>query len=196
MSRDSAVLSAEERFRKLQRAKEAKTRQRLLRWAYQPVYDKYRAVVPSIFARNGKVNVYNAVADEGRLIDSLKGLAVFTLDTAARLRWGIRLVNAPNVCAYLQRADDLKPLASRGLIEPNPVGSFIYAPPFRTGVRLLAVMTPELPPHETLASGHRVVTTDFLVREYLGVIGLRLDLFTLLDTYIERDREHGQVPQQ
>lgn len=196
MPQSSSVLSTEERFRQLLRAKQAKARQNLLRQAYEPIYRRYRAVTPSLFARNGELHAYDALVDEATITASLKAPAVFTLDTSARLRWGLTLVNAPNVCAYLRDADSLEELARQGLARPQPADPFIYAPPFKTGTRLFAVITPELPPHETLPSGHQVVTTDFLVREYLGTIGLRLDLFTLLDAYLERPPEGLAAPGQ
>lgn len=137
--------------------------------------------------------VFESGSSEAAIIEALKDSAVFTLDTASELRWGVRLVRTPNVSAYLRDADRLEELAANGVLVRDKTDTFIYASPFPVGPRLFAAVNTELPPHEALPSGHRVVTTDRLVREFIGTLGLRLDLLTLLDTCIEQNLRFGSV---
>ncbi len=158
-----------------------------MRQAYEPIYRKYRAVVPSIFTRQGDARVHVIQSDPALVIGRLKRGAIFTLDTAADMRWGLRLVHAPNMAAYLPCADVLDALEAEGVLVPDTSNTFIYAPPFPVGPRLFSVVTEETPPHEELPHGFRVVTVDRLVREFIGTFGLRLDLLAALDLHIQRD---------
>ena len=140
---------------------------------------------------SGLQGVYEIRSSEAAIIEALKDSAVFTLDTASALRWGARLVRTPNVSAHLPDVSRLGRLEADGVLVRDTTNTFIYASPFPVGPRLFVAVSSELPPHETLPSGHRVVTTDRLVREFIGTFGLRLDLLTLLDTCIEQNPRFG-----
>lgn len=183
MGQPRGILTAEDRLHDLGRAQKAAEQRRLLRQAYEPIYRKYRTVIPSIFTRNGEASVHMVRRDPGGLIERLIEAGVFTLDTAAELRWGIRLVHTPNVSVYLPNADPLNRLADEQVLVRDPSDTFIYASPVRIGPRLFAVVPDEMPPHDTLPSGHRVVTVDRLTREFVGTFGLRLDLLAAFDAF-------------
>jgi hypothetical protein len=115
-----------------------------------------------------------------RIQEKLKGRAIWTLDTAARLVTGRGFLVAQDLTGYLD-IDLLEELAQEGLIgSPQRVG--LSVDPLYRRPPMLIVHTPDKPiPYAELASGDRVVTWDFLIQDLMGTLGWRPDLLNRLE---------------
>jgi hypothetical protein len=118
-------------------------------------------------------------------LDRLRDRAVLTLDRAADILGGFRFGSSPNIHAYFASIDDLSWIERAGIGKRLPGTRFplTWAPPGEAV--LFAVVPPELPPHEESA-GFLVVTPERLVRDLLGLHGLRPDLLAEIEAKLAR----------
>lgn len=162
-------------------------RRRLLRHLHRPVYQRYQDLLPVVFSREGEFLVREIVGPVTALLAALAPGAVFTLDSAAEMRWGRRLVSEgdvwtyiddPQIVSWVKNApeDILRPIEPRWVLPPLP------SPP-----RLLCVSPDRDVPCEEIPSGRRVVTLRRLKEEYLGLLGWRWDLLAPLAEWVERE---------
>ena len=175
-------LTAEERLEALQRDRAILRRERLLREAAGPCWHRMVRIVPVLFRREGTLAVRALVAEPAAVAEALREDAVFALDTAMRLAHGHGFLAVREVQAYLTAPEPLDRLARAGLISAEPLSDTTLVRPWPGPPRLLACIVEELPPSRRVAGGFQVVTAERLVRELIGAVGPRADLFALLET--------------
>lgn len=174
------TLTAQERLRRLTRDKRRVRRERLVRQAAGPLWERLRSVVPRVYLLAGPLEVHRLTADRELVLSALHGKAVLTLDTAMRSHTGFGLLAGSDVHLYLPDRRPLTALQEAGLVSPSPEPDRVLVRPWAGPPRLFAVITPDLPPHEPRPDGTLVVTREHLVREILGAVGLRFDLLAPL----------------
>src|ERR1700686_4944374 len=92
---------------------------------------------------------------------ALRGEAIWTLDTAARLLTGEGFIASPDLTGYLtERA--FERAVEQGLIGTPMAGGLSIDPLYHRPPMLLAHLADDPPPSTTLPSGERVVTWQFL----------------------------------
>jgi len=140
--------------------------------------------VPHVFLLQGKSSIAPLCQDEAAVRLALRGRAIWTLDTAARLVTGRGFLASHDLTGYLS-VDDLKWAQDAGLIgEPRSSGLSVD-PLYHRPPMVIARVEDEVP-HVELPSGDWVVPWDFLTRDILGTLGWRPDLLTRLEaTYPE-----------
>lgn len=144
---------------------------------------------PILYCLQGEMAIHPLEASKDAVVAALKDTAVFTLDTASELRWGIRLLRGEDVHAYLADSQSLNTLATERLISATPLPTKVLFPPHFVSPRLVAVIVDALPPSETTVQDYRVVEASRLVREFIGAVGLRADLVALLEDCLRREKE-------
>jgi hypothetical protein len=117
-------------------------------------------------------------ADAVRL--ALRGEAVWTLDTAARLVSGRGFLRAEDLIGYMTEQVFARVVAE-GLVGSPMAGGLSVDPLFSRPPMLIAHLTEEAPPPVELSSGERVVSWEALVRDVMGTLGWRPDLLTRLE---------------
>ncbi|MHB2016696.1 MAG: hypothetical protein ACYCW6_07085 [Candidatus Xenobia bacterium] len=148
---------------------------RLMRDAYLPVWQRIRSNMPIVFALQGNLQVF---ANDDATTDRLRSSgAVFTLESAARMRYNCKLINTDDVFAYLDH-----PVPFGPPLPEEPPGLQVGARPPRAFV----VVGESLPAFETMPDGTRVVLPDRLLMEYVGFFGHRFDLLAALCACIDR----------
>lgn len=177
MSRPAA--SVEERLRQLERARRAYLTRRLERGLHEAIWRRYRRVVPHVFLRAGATVVAPLRVARADVLRALRGRAVWTLDTAARLLGG-GLLRRDDLQGYVPQAA-LADAESDGLVHAPVDSGLSIDPPFPRDPVLLAYPTDEPPPFVELPSGDLVVTREHLVRDLLGTLGFRPDLLARLE---------------
>jgi len=168
-----------ERFARFLRDQEAYRRISLERRMHAR-FRRDLAVVPHVFLAPGRARMaaLEQPADAGLL--ALRGEAIWTLDTAARLFTGSGLVVSPDLTGYLTE-DSFQRAVENGLISAPIAGGLSIDPLYHRPPMLIAHLTDVTPPSTTLPSGDRVVTWDYLIRDILGTLGWRPDLLTRLE---------------
>ncbi|HVT61204.1 MAG TPA: hypothetical protein VHR45_22770 [Thermoanaerobaculia bacterium] len=186
-----------ERFARLRRDQEAYRRIVLARRSHAR-FRRDLAVVPHVFLLPGRALMapLEQPAEAVRL--ALRGEAVWTLDTAARLVTGRGILVSADLTGYLTERAFGRALAD-GLIGEPWAGGLSVTPLFRRPLMLIAHLTDEPPAAITLASGDRVVHWSFLIRDILGTLGWRPDLLTRLEAarptyFIEDERLAASEP--
>jgi hypothetical protein len=171
-------LTTDERWRRHQRDLVA-YRQRSL---YRRSHSRFRRdleIVPHVFLHphNTRIAPLRETAAAVRL--ALRGKAVWTLDTAARLVSGRGFLASADLTGYLS-TDGLQEIMAAGLIG-EPLSSGLSVDPLYHRPPMLIAHLDEEAPHVELPSGDRVVPWDFLTRDLLGTLGWRPDLLTRLE---------------
>lgn len=167
-----------ERWRRYQRDLEAYRRRSLFRRSHAR-FRRDLEIVPHVFLLRGSARMAALLEtyDDVRL--ALRGKAVWTLDTAARLVSGHGFLASPDLTGYLTE-EDLQKTTDRGLIGA-PQSSGLSVDPLYRRPPMLIVHVGEEPPSVELPSGDRVVPWDFLTRDLMGTLGWRPDLLTRLE---------------
>jgi hypothetical protein len=138
------------------------------------------AVVPHLFLLPGRARMAALERPPEAVRLALRGLAIWTLDTAARLLTGQGFVVSPDLTGYLTEAA-FEGAAKQGLIGTPLTGGLSIDPLYHRPPMLIAHLTDDPPPSTTLQSGDRVVTWELLIRDVLGTLGWRPDLLTRLE---------------
>jgi hypothetical protein len=182
------ALTAQQRFDSLRRARRKAQHRRLVRQSAGELWKRWMRHPPILFCLQGEMVVHELRAGRDEVIAALRHTGVFTLDTAAELRWGVRLVRGNDVHAYLADREALDHLVNAGLVSQTPLQTKVLFPPHSVHPRLVVVVVESLPPSEVTPNGYRVVEADRLVREFIGAVGMRADLAALLEEYVRRER--------
>jgi hypothetical protein len=171
--------TAAERLERLLRDREAHRRISLARRS-QPRFRRDLAIVPHPFLLAGRMRMAPLALPARAVQDALRGEAVWTLDTAARLLTGHGFLAARDLTGYLSPAAFAR-AAAEGLVGEPLAGGISVEPLYRRDAMLIAHLTDDPPAGELLATGDRVVGWDFLLRDVLGTLGWRPDLLTRLE---------------
>jgi len=134
-----------------------------------------------LFRHEGTLLARQLRAEREEVIEALKADGVFALDTAMRIARGYGFLASREVHVYLTSAEPVDLLAEAGLIGATPCLDTVLLRPWRGPTRLFASIVKELPPWQTVKDGYRVVTWDRLAQELIGAVGVRADLFALLE---------------
>lgn len=118
--------------------------------------------------------------DEAMVLEALRGRAVWTLDTAARLVTGRGFLTSPDLIGYLT-AEELALAVQQGLIGAPRTAGLTVDPLYRRPPMLIVHVPAEPIPSIDLPTGDRVVPWDFLARDLMGTLGWRPDLLTRLE---------------
>ncbi len=162
--------TAAERLERLRRDREAYRRISLARRSHAR-FRRDLAIVPHPFLLAGRMRMAPLARPAETVRQALRGEAVWTLDTAARLLTGHGF------------------LASRDL-----TGYIGVEPLYRRDAMLIAHLTDDPPAAEVLPTGDRVVAWDFLIRDVMGTLGWRPDLLTRLEARRPADPPRGPRP--
>lgn len=176
--RKSLSLPAE-RLRRSRREAEAFRRRSLARRT-QARFRADLSVVPHLFLAKEALRTAPLRRPTREVLGGLRGKAVWTLDTAARLACRRGFLAARDLTGYLP-SESLRTAVESGLIGEARPGPVSVDPIARRPPSLIAHLVEELPPFVVLASGDRVVTWDFLRRDILGTLGWRPDLLARLE---------------
>jgi hypothetical protein len=140
------------------------------------------AIVPHPFLLAGRVGMAPLLETAEAVRGALRDQAIWTLDTAARLRTGHGFLASPDLTGYLSEAAFSR-AAEEGLIGRPLAGDISVEPLYRRPPMLIAHLTEEPPESETLPSRERVVSWPFLIRDVMGTLGWRPDLLTRLEAW-------------
>jgi hypothetical protein len=173
------LLTTEERWRRYQRDLVAYRRRSMVRRSH-PRFEHDLDIVPHVFLLRGKASMAALQQPEDTVLQTLRGRAVWTLDTAARLVSGRGFLTSPDLTGYLSHAD-LQEIVAQCLVGPPRQNELSVDPIYRRPPMLIVHETEEMPPHVELPSGDRVVTLDHLFRDLMGTLGWRPDLMTRLE---------------
>lgn len=173
-----APLTTAERWRRYQRDLEAYRRRSLVRRSHSR-FRRDLAILPHLFLLRGKTRMAPLLQSEEAVRLALRGRAVWTLDTAARLVTERGFLASPDLTGYLEEAD-LEWAVERGLAGEFQSSGLSVDPLYRRPPMLIAHTGAE-PPFVELPSGDRVVPWDFLAQDLLGTLGWRPDLLTRLE---------------
>lgn len=146
---------------------------------------KYLHVVPSVFTARGRFSAFQLLVPAGQALRGLKASAVLTLDSASELLGGFRFGSGRHVYAYFEKEGDVDAIVTGGIGKPLPDARGTMLLASQGNEKIFAVVCQELPPHREYA-GHRVVTREHLVRDFLGFHGLRRDLIVELENKINK----------
>lgn len=173
------ILTTEERFRRVRRDWEAYRRRSLWRRSHAR-FERDLRIAPHRFlaARAVRVAELRAPAEEVRA--ALRGVAVWTLDTALHAATGHRLLLAGDLSGYMGN-DALLTLLKASLIGEPLELPVSLDPVIRRPALLVAHVTEEPPPWFATEAGDRVVTLDALKSDLVGTLGWRPDLLTRLE---------------
>jgi hypothetical protein len=146
-----------------------------------PLFRKYLDVVPAVFSASGDLIAFRLIAPRAEVLARLRSTAVLTLDSATEALAGFRFGRARNDYAYFPYAADATVIETEGLGTRREGTSFPFAwtPPDR---EMLFAVVPAAMPSTRVVKGHRVVTTERLIRDLIGFYGLRGDLAALIET--------------
>jgi hypothetical protein len=171
--------TAAERLERLRRDGEAHRRISLARRS-QARFRRDLAIVPHPFLLAGQMRMAPLALPARAVQDALRGEAVWTLDTAARLLTGHGFLVSRDLTCYLRPAAFARASAADLIGEPQ-AGGISVEPLYSRPAMLIAHLTDDPPAGEVLPTGDRVVGWDFLMRDVLGTLGWRPDLLTRLE---------------
>jgi hypothetical protein len=162
----------------------AARRRSLTRRLSGPLFRKYLAVVPSVFTARGEFRAYRLLVPRTEALERLKGIAVYTLDTATDILGGFRFGRARNDYAYFRSAADLDRIEQMRVGERRPGTSFplAWTPP---GWEMLFAVVPDAMPPLAEAAGFTVVTREFLIRDLIGLYGARVELIATIEAKLQ-----------
>jgi hypothetical protein len=173
-----ALLTTAERWRRHQRDLEAYRRRSLWRRSHAR-FRRDLSIIPHLFLLRGKTRMAPLLQSEEAVRIALRGRAVWTLDTAARLVSGRGFLTSPDLTGYVEEAD-FERAAKSSLIGEFQTSGLSVDPLYHRPPMLIAHAGAE-PPFVELPSGDRVVPWDFLAQDLLGTLGWRPDLLTRLE---------------
>ena len=180
-----------ERWARFQRDQETYRRISLVRRSH-PRFRRDLAVVPHVFLLPGRARMAALIQLPDTVRAALRGEAIWTLDTAARLLTGEGFIASPDLTGYMTERS-FERAVEQGLIGTPMAGGLSIDPLYHRPPMLLAHLTDDPPPSTTLPSGDRVVTWQFLIRDIFGTLGWRPDLLTRLEA--SRPAEVGVAQQ-
>jgi hypothetical protein len=168
-----------ERMARFQRDQETYRRISLARRSHAR-FHRDLAVVPHVFLLPGRARMAALMQPPEAVRTALRGEAIWTLDTAARLLTGEGFIASPDLTGYLNERS-FERAVEQGLIGTPMTGGLTIDPLYHRPPMLLAHLADDPPPSTTLPSGDRVVTWQFLIRDIFGTLGWRPDLLTRLE---------------
>jgi hypothetical protein len=168
-----------ERWARFQRDKEAYRRIRLMRRTHAR-FRRDLAVVPHLFLLPGRARMAPLMQPRDAVRTALRGEAIWTLDTAARLLTGEGFIASPDLTGYMTEPA-FERAVEQSLLGTPMSGGLSIDPLYHRPPMLLAHLADDPPPSTTLPSGDRVVTWHFLIRDLFGTLGWRPDLLTRLE---------------
>jgi hypothetical protein len=171
--------TAAERLERLRRDQETYRRISLARRSHAR-FRRDLAVLPHQFLLAGRVCMAPLEQHLEAVQAALRGEAIWTLDTAARLLTGSGFLTSRDLTGYLAEATFARAV-EEGLVGVPLAGGFTVEPLYRRPPMLIAQRMDEPPPFTTLPAGDRVVSWQFLVRDIIGTLGWRPDLLTRLE---------------
>lgn len=171
--------TAEERLERLRRDQDAHHRISLARRGHAR-FRRDLAVLPHQFLLAGRALMAPLEQPLEAVQAALRGEAIWTLDTAARLLTGAGFLVSRDLTGYLAEAS-FERAVEKGLVGKLLPGGISVEPLYRRPPMLIAHRMDEPPPYTTLPSGDRVVTWPFLVRDLVGTLGWRPDLLTRME---------------
>lgn len=171
-------LTTVERWRRHQRDLEAYKRRSLWRRSHSR-FNRDLSIIPHLFLLRGKTHMAPLLESEEAVRLALRGRAIWTLDTAARLVTGRGFLTSPDLTGYLDEAD-LRNAAEEGLVGELQSSGLSVDPLYRRPPMLIAQTGAE-PPIVELPSGDQVVPWSFLAQDIMGTLGWRPDLLTRLE---------------
>jgi hypothetical protein len=182
-----------DRLARLRRDQESNRRVSLARRSH-PRFRRDLAVVPHPFLLSGRVRMAPLWQSVEAVRFALRGEAIWTLDTAARLLTGHGFLASPDLTGYLKE-ESFGRAVDEGLVGEPFTGGFSVEPLYRRPPMLIVHLTDDPPLSATLPSGDRVVTWEFLIRDVLGTLGWRPDLLTRLEAWRPaRQHESEELP--
>ena len=149
-----------------------------------PLFKKYLQVVPSVFTARGELRAFRLLVPRAEALSRLRNRAVLTLDSATEVLSGFRFGRARNDYAYFETASDLERIESEAIGERRPGTHFPLAWTPSGWEMLFAVVTEPLPPNLEHV-GFRVVTKEHLIRDLIGLYGLRTELLAAIEAKLE-----------
>jgi hypothetical protein len=168
-----------ERMARFQRDQETYRRISLARRSHAR-FRRDLAVVPHVFLLPGRARMAALMQPPDAVRAALRGEAIWTLDTAARLLTGEGFIASPDLTGYLNDCSFERAVEQK-LIGIPMAGGLSIDPLYHRPPMLLAHLADDPPPSTTLPSGDRVVTWQFLIRDIFGTLGWRPDLLTRLE---------------
>ncbi|HYH46516.1 MAG TPA: hypothetical protein VEG34_12600, partial [Thermoanaerobaculia bacterium] len=158
-------LSTAERWRRHQRDLEAYRRRHLWRRSHAR-FRRDLSILPHLFLLPGQATMSPLLRPPEEVLQALRGRAVWTLDTAARLVLGWGFLAAPDLQAYLATGD-LQEIDDLGLVGPPQTAGIGVDPVFQRPAMLLShqpALSHQDVPSVELPSGDLVVSWDHLTR--------------------------------
>lgn len=155
----------------------------MIRNAYLSVYRRFRNYVPIVVPLAGKVSAYSIPTSPSDILPLLVGRSVLSFETALEKKTNQRLLTARDLHAYtLANSSAHETAEAAGLTRAANTPDLV--PIWSRPPHLFIIERAELPPSVMLPDGTRVVTDEWLVREYLGVVGQRFDLLAVLSALL------------
>lgn len=181
-----AIPKTAERFRRYQRDLKAYRQRSLFRRAHRR-FRRDLGVLPHLFLSSGVTFATPLLQPRDRMIEQLRGRAVWTLDTAARLVSDIGLLIQRDLTGYISH-EAFRSL-DKDLVDEFAPAALSLDPVVSRPLMLVMHLVTAPPAFFPLPSGDRVVTWDFLMRDLQGTLGWRPDLLTRLeDGYLRTER--------
>jgi len=178
------LVTLAERARRAERGRRAAMARSLSRRAMGPLFWKYLDVVPAVFSASGDLLAFSLIAPRVDVLARLRPIAVLTLDSATETLAGFRFGKARNDYAYFSSTEEALAIEKEGLgLRRETSFPFAWTPPDR---EMLFAVVPAAPLPSREVDGHRVVTTERLLRDLIGFYGLRGDLVALIEARLGR----------
>lgn len=183
-------LTAEERMRRLRRDQEAYRRRSLWRRSH-PRFQRDLSIVPFVFLLPRRASMATLRRPLEEVLLALRGRAVWTLDTAARLATGQGFLTSRDLTGYVD-AETLHWTIDERLVDEPVEAGLSVDPLYQRPTVLIAHVPQEAPPFLELPGGHRVVPWKRLAEDLLGTLGWRPDLLTRLEASYPAATRAGQ----
>jgi hypothetical protein len=172
-------LTTAERWRRHQRDLAAYRQRSLFRRSHER-FRRDLDILPHVFLAWGKSCMAALLKDEETVLKALKGRAVWTLDTAARLVTGRGFLTSADLTGYVS-SEELEQAVRQAFVDVPQTAGLTVDPLYRRPPMLIVHIPDESLPSVELPSGDRVVPWDFLARDVMGTLGWRPDLLTRLE---------------
>lgn len=186
----ATIPTTAERFRRYQRDLQAYRRRHLWRRSHKR-FHRDLAITPNLFLAPGSVRAADLARSREAIVEALRGKAIWTLDTAARLACGIGFLAAKDLTCYLH-PDDFEQAVSELLITPIQPPSISVTPVWPRNSIVIAHLVEEPPSFLVLESGDRVVPWKSMIADIKGTIGWRPDILTRLESaYLDVESRTG-----
>lgn len=175
------VMTGQAMERAMVRSQAERQRRRLVRHAYASVYARLAHLVPVVLPLAGRTRCFPLEGDPREVVSALAASCTFGFETALEIRAGRRLLNVQDVHAYVM--DDGMVDGVPGLVGPETVPPRLV-PALPRHPHLFLVAVSALPPAVRIG-GLRVVSGEWMVREYLGALGHRFDLLAVVLKHLD-----------